>query len=59
MEAQPILRLTPWAAHTLSMFPRMVHKKSIPITEFTYDLAASANQGEFTFTFSRGIGSGQ
>jgi hypothetical protein len=30
----------------------------IPITEFTYDLAASANQGEFTFTFSRGMGQG-
>jgi Tol biopolymer transport system component len=31
---------------------------SIPITEFTYDLAASANQAEFTFTFSGGLGQG-
>lgn len=31
---------------------------SIPITEFTYDLAPSANKGEFTFTFSRGLGQG-
>ncbi|HVF25961.1 MAG TPA: hypothetical protein VNA23_08730 [Anaerolineales bacterium] len=31
---------------------------SIPITEFTYDLAPSLNQGEFTFTFSRGLGQG-
>jgi dipeptidyl aminopeptidase/acylaminoacyl peptidase len=31
---------------------------SIPITEFTYDLAASANPGEFTFTFSSGMGQG-
>ena len=31
---------------------------SIPITEFTYDLAASAAQGEFTFIFSRGLGQG-
>ena len=30
----------------------------IPITEFTYDLAPSLNQGEFTFTFSRGLGQG-
>lgn len=30
----------------------------LPIMEFTYDLAASANQGEFTFTFSRGLGQG-
>ena len=30
----------------------------IPITEFTYDLAPSANEGEFTFTFSRGLGQG-
>jgi dipeptidyl aminopeptidase/acylaminoacyl peptidase len=29
----------------------------IPITEFTYDLASS-NKGEFTFTFSRGMGQG-
>jgi len=28
------------------------------ITEFTYDLASSLNQGEFTFTFSRGLGQG-
>jgi tricorn protease-like protein len=31
---------------------------SIPVTEFTYDLAASAKQDEFTFTFSRGMGQG-
>jgi dipeptidyl aminopeptidase/acylaminoacyl peptidase len=31
---------------------------SIPITEFTYDLAAPANQDEFTFTFSHGLGQG-
>lgn len=30
----------------------------IPITEFTYDLAPSGTQGEFTFTFSRGMGQG-
>jgi Tol biopolymer transport system component len=30
----------------------------IPITEFTYDLAPSTNQGEFTFTFSGGLGQG-
>jgi len=31
---------------------------SVPITEFTYDLTPSANEGEFTFTFSRGLGQG-
>lgn len=31
---------------------------SIPITEFTYDLAPAARQGEFAFTFSRGLGQG-
>lgn len=31
---------------------------SIPITEFTYDLAAAARQDEFIFTFSRGMGQG-
>ena len=30
----------------------------VPITEFTYDLAASATDGEFTFTFSGGLGQG-
>ncbi len=30
----------------------------IPITEFTYDLAPSLNQREFTFTFSHGLGQG-
>lgn len=30
----------------------------VPITEFTYDLAASATEGEFTFTVSRGLGQG-
>jgi len=30
----------------------------IPITEFTYDLSASPDAGEFTFTFSRGLGYG-
>ncbi len=30
----------------------------LPLTEFTYDLAASANRDEFTFTFSRGLGQG-
>jgi dipeptidyl aminopeptidase/acylaminoacyl peptidase len=30
----------------------------VPITEFTYDLAASADPEEFTFTFSRGLGQG-
>lgn len=30
----------------------------IPITEFTYDLAPSLNTGEFTFSFSRGLGQG-
>ena len=31
---------------------------SIPISEFTYDLAPSLNQREFTFAFSRGLGQG-
>lgn len=30
----------------------------IPITEFTYDLAASPVDSDFTFTFSRGMGQG-
>jgi tricorn protease-like protein len=30
----------------------------IPITEFTYDLAASTKREEFTFTFSGGLGQG-
>jgi Tol biopolymer transport system component len=30
----------------------------ISVTEFTYDLAPLSNQGEFTFTFSRGLGQG-
>jgi hypothetical protein len=30
----------------------------IPITGFTYDLAPSHKQGEFTFTLSRGLGQG-
>jgi dipeptidyl aminopeptidase/acylaminoacyl peptidase len=30
----------------------------LPISEFTYDLAASLKKGEFTFTFSRGLGQG-
>ena len=30
----------------------------IPITEFTYDLATDPRNGEFTFTFSRGLGQG-
>src|SRR5688500_9063049 len=30
----------------------------IPITEFTYDLAPSSDEGEFTFNFSRGLGQG-
>jgi dipeptidyl aminopeptidase/acylaminoacyl peptidase len=30
----------------------------LPITEYTYDLAASATEAEFTFTFSRGLGQG-
>jgi Tol biopolymer transport system component len=33
-------------------------QERIPITEFTYDLAPSLNQKEFTFTFSRGLGQG-
>jgi dipeptidyl aminopeptidase/acylaminoacyl peptidase len=33
-------------------------KDLVPIAEFTYDLAASAKQGEFTFTVSRGLGRG-
>lgn len=31
---------------------------ALPIMEFTYDLAASAKEDEFTFTFSRGMGQG-
>lgn len=44
--------------------PRVVHaaidgtQDFIPITEFTYDLASSWKEGEFTFTFSRGLGQG-
>jgi Tol biopolymer transport system component len=30
----------------------------IPISEFTYDLGPSVNQGEFIFTFSSGLGRG-
>jgi len=30
----------------------------IPVNEFTYDLAASLREREFTFTFSRGLGQG-
>lgn len=30
----------------------------VPVTEFTYDLAPSSNRGEFTFTFSHGLGFG-
>ncbi|HET6822158.1 MAG TPA: hypothetical protein VFH34_05895 [Anaerolineales bacterium] len=30
----------------------------IPITEFTYDLAASSKEAAFTFSFSRGMGQG-
>jgi dipeptidyl aminopeptidase/acylaminoacyl peptidase len=32
--------------------------EQIPITEFTYDLAVSPVEPEFTFTFSRGMGQG-
>ena len=31
---------------------------AISITEFTYDLAASSKEAEFTFSFSRGMGQG-
>jgi Tol biopolymer transport system component len=30
----------------------------IPVAQYTYDLAASPTQGNFTFTFSRGMGQG-
>ena len=30
----------------------------IPLTEFTYDLAVHPENGDFTFTFSRGLGQG-
>ena len=30
----------------------------IPITDFTYDLATSSKEAEFTFSFSRGLGQG-
>lgn len=33
-------------------------QKNIPITEFTYDLAAKPDSNDFTFTFSRGMGQG-
>jgi hypothetical protein len=33
-------------------------QKVLPIPEFTYDLASSTTQDEFTFTFSRGLGQG-
>lgn len=42
-----VLRVSPDGARDL-----------IPNTEFTYDLAASLNPGEYTFTFSRGLGRG-
>ena len=32
--------------------------ETIPIPEFTYDLAAKPNNQDFTFTFSRGLGQG-
>jgi Tol biopolymer transport system component len=31
---------------------------AIPITEYTYDLATASEPGQFTFTFSRGLGQG-
>jgi dipeptidyl aminopeptidase/acylaminoacyl peptidase len=34
------------------------NNESIPITEFTYDLAADPHNKNFTFTFSRGLGQG-
>lgn len=34
------------------------HNDFIPVTEFTYDLAAHPNNNDFTFTFSRGLGQG-
>jgi dipeptidyl aminopeptidase/acylaminoacyl peptidase len=42
-----VLRVSPEGAREL-----------IPNTEFTYDLAASSNQREYIFTFSRGLGRG-
>ena len=33
-------------------------QEALPITEYTYDLAASATEDEFTFTFSGGLGQG-
>jgi dipeptidyl aminopeptidase/acylaminoacyl peptidase len=33
-------------------------QNAVPITEFTYDLAASGDEGEFTFSFSGGLGQG-
>jgi dipeptidyl aminopeptidase/acylaminoacyl peptidase len=33
-------------------------QEALPITEYTYDLATSATEGEFTFTFSGGLGQG-
>jgi WD40 repeat protein len=33
-------------------------QEGVPIPEFSYDLAASPNDGEFTYTFSRGLGQG-
>ena len=61
-----------WTADGTSAFlradslgsPRVVRvdtekkNESIPITEYTYDLAASPVDSEFTFTFSRGMGQG-
>jgi Tol biopolymer transport system component len=37
-----------------------IHKNNepIPVTEFTYDLAADPRNEDFTFTFSRGLGQG-
>ncbi len=43
--------------HTIRAFPDG-SQKFVPITEFTYDLAARPNSNDFTFTFSRGMGQG-
>ena len=45
--------------HMCSVYTQMEEAKLFPSTEFTYDLAAQPDTDEFTFTFSRGLGSGQ
>jgi dipeptidyl aminopeptidase/acylaminoacyl peptidase len=44
--------------HVERINAKTLSSKVIPIDEYTYDLAVSPNGGDFTFTFSRGLGFG-